>query len=61
MRRTVVRMKYDDSSNHEWREGEAGYIDGYTTCNGTPMACVVLNNRIVICRIYVLEVIRRVE
>ena len=56
--KTFVRMKNDDMVHKEWEEGEKGYIDGYCRgSNNVPFACVVLEKRIVMAPINILEVI----
>lgn len=46
---TEVILKSDDQQYQEWKKGDRGYIDGYVRGgNNTPLACVVIHERIVL-------------
>jgi|688.fasta_scaffold525588_1 hypothetical protein len=60
--RTYVKMRRDDVSQSDWKNGETGYIDGYCcTSQGTPYIAVVLGNRVVLAPFYAVEVIENPE
>lgn len=58
---TWVEMKNDDQMHNDFKKGEKGYIDGYVRGgNNTPFACVVIEDRIVLCPLHALKAERRI-
>lgn len=61
MKKTKIRILLDDAyATPRYRRGEKGYIDGYVIDkNGTPLAAVIIKNRLVFLQPYAFKVIRR--
>ena len=61
MSKTKIKMKSDDRTNKDWKKGEEGYIDGYVFNGRQPYCMVVLNNRLIMCMFYQVEVLKSME
>lgn len=57
--KTIVTFKSNDQVDGDYREGDAGYIDGYilTGTNKSPHAIVVVGSRLVMAPLTALKVV----
>lgn len=58
--KTKVELKNDDQLHNEYKKGEIGYIDGWVRgADGAPYACVVIGERIVMCKANEIQVLHK--
>lgn len=60
--KTKVILTNDDKIYRAYTLGETGYIDGWVRGgDGAPYACVVINDRIIMCKAHEMRVIGTLE
>lgn len=55
--KTAIEMICDDLQYQEWIKDERGYIDGYCQIDKYAYVAIVLDNRVILCKINQFKVI----